>query len=77
MDRCMMDELIDLRSYSMKYNIIIYFNRNKFWRQPGEYPAAMARRFFKDVLQLEYSDDVYIPVAHFLGPSDTSPLIDQ
>ena len=72
------NEISDLRAYSMKYNIIINFDRNNsFVPKPNESPIGQARRFFYDVMKISKASEIYIPVAHHLGPTNNQnrPLL--
>jgi hypothetical protein len=64
------DELTDLRSYSMKTNLIISFNKKNvsYKEQPDELSKQVAKRFFAEVMQVPGVDDLYIPVSHRVGP---------
>ncbi len=59
-------EIIEVKSYSMKNNIITNFDINApFPPKPNESTQDHVMRFFRDVR----SSEIYIPVAHFLGPA--------
>ena len=67
------DELTDVRTHSMKTNLIISFNKkNKSYReQPDELSTEVAKRFFAEEMQVPGVDDLYIPVSHRVGRKST------
>jgi hypothetical protein len=63
----LIDENTERRSYSMKHNLIISLSRQSTFKKPEEQPMDTARRFFCDEMKVSRSDEIYIPLAHYLG----------
>jgi len=65
----MQDELIDLRSHSMKYNLLFNFDSNydACKEVNGEDCVSVIRLFLSNVMQVPHADKFFIPVAHRLG----------
>lgn len=80
------NEMIDQRSHSMKYNLIINIDKADatYSHQPGDTPASVARKFITITLGLPNAQNCYIPVAHPLNDTTTHrqilvklPIADQ
>jgi hypothetical protein len=64
------NELDQLRAHSMKNNLIFSFDRTSAYSKEakGENCVALIRDFLCSVMGIEWASEMYIPVAHRLGP---------
>lgn len=73
------DDISNLRSHSMKSNIIISFDKNddRYKSEQGEQCKNMAKRFFAETMKIAGVDSLFIPVAHRVGPkhNKSRPLL--